>query len=86
MEIKQREPEQDVEHEGGADGLGRHGEAGVGSLDAVRGEQAVADAGTSGRAAGDDMGHRRGGQNDTDEFEEPGPSIGEQRPGEHARN
>ena len=79
---QQRHPQHDVEHDGRPDGLGRHGEAGVGALDALGGEQAVTDPGSSGRSSRDDMGDGRGGEDDPDDREEPGPAVGQERAGQ----
>ena len=82
IEIKQREPQHDVEHKGGTDGLGGHGETCVGPFDAVGREQAVPDTGTSGGPARDHVGDGRRCQDDPDQLEEPGASTGQQRAGE----
>jgi hypothetical protein len=80
---QERQPQHDVEHQGGSDGLGRHGKAGIGALDAVGCEQPIPDAGPSGGPARDDVGDGCGRQDDANQLEDPRPSSREQRPGQH---
>src|SRR6185437_9691509 len=65
----QRQPEQDVQHHGGAQALARHHHRGVVALDALGGEELVAEPGAAQRPGGDHVRDRGGGQVDA---EQPG--------------